>query len=224
MSREVRRRVWLAIAIPFGAAAFVALLLWALSRVLLAVPPVIAPVVALLFAMNVLVGSALAAIARTGRSFAVITGLMVGVVLLSGIAAYAVGEQPVEPHVAEGEHEPGVPSPTGAPTEEPTGEPTTPAPPADLDVVLVAEGLAFDADEIELPAGGEAAIELDNRDAGQTHNLAIYTEQGGETIFTGEPVVGPAKATYLFETPEPGEYFFQCDFHPATMTGTAVVG
>lgn len=221
MSREVRRRVWLAVAIPLGSAGFVALLLWAFSRVLLAVPVAIAPVVALLFAMNVLVGSALAAIARTRRSFAVITGLMVGVVLVSGVAAYAVGEQPVPSHVAHEE-------PTGPPPVspgEPTGETTPPPqPPGDVDVRLVAEGLLFDTDVIELPAGGPAAIEVDNRDAGQTHNLAIYTELGGETIFQGEPVVGPATATYVIEIPEPGEYFFQCDFHPATMTGTAVVG
>jgi len=221
VSREVRRRVWLAVAIPLGAAAFVALLLWAFSRVLLAVPVGIAPVVALLFAMNVLVGSALAAIARTRRSFAVITGLMVGVVLVSGVAAYAVGEQPVPSHVTHEE-------PTGPPPVspgEPTGEPTPPPqPPGDVDVRLVAEGLVFDTDVIELPAGGSAAIELDNRDAGQTHNVGIYTEQGGEAIFNGEPVVGPATATYLIETPEPGEYFFQCDFHPTTMSGTAVVG
>lgn len=221
MSREVRRRVWLAVAIPLGAVAFVALLLWAFSRVLLAVPVAIAPVVALLFAMNVLVGSALAAIARTRRSFAVITGLMVGVVLVSGVAAYAVGEQPVESHITH--EEPSGPPPVSPPSE-PSGEPTGPAPPGDVDVRIVAEGLVFDTDVIELPAGGPAAIELDNRDAGQTHNVAIYTEQGGETIFQGEPVVGPATAAYVIETPEPGEYFFQCDFHPTTMTGTAVVG
>src|ERR671915_1675970 len=86
---------------------------------------------------------------------------------------------------------------------------------------IVAEGLAFDTSELMLPAGREASLTLDNRDAGTPHNVAIYVEEGGEPIFQGEVFNGPAQQTYTFTIPEPGEYYFQCDVHPQ-MNGTVV--
>jgi plastocyanin len=86
---------------------------------------------------------------------------------------------------------------------------------------IVAEGIAFDTNELMLPAGMEASLTLDNRDEAVQHNVAIYTEEGGEPIFQGELITGPAEQAYTFTIPEPGEYYFQCDVHPQ-MNGTVV--
>jgi plastocyanin len=86
---------------------------------------------------------------------------------------------------------------------------------------IVAEGIAFDTNELMLPAGREASLTLDNRDEAVQHNVAIYTEEGGEPIFQGELITGPAEQAYTFTIPEPGEYYFQCDVHPQ-MNGTVV--
>ncbi|MGH2556020.1 MAG: cupredoxin domain-containing protein, partial [Actinomycetota bacterium] len=42
--------------------------------------------------------------------------------------------------------------------------------------------------------------------------------------FQGSLNTGPTTAVYTFRAPpRPGSYFFQCDVHPTTMTGTANV-
>jgi len=62
-------------------------------------------------------------------------------------------------------------------------------------------------------------------DAGVPHNFAVYTDSSSTTpIFKGPIVTGPTTTTYTFTAPStPGSYFFRCDVHPTTMTGTFVV-
>jgi plastocyanin len=222
-----------------GAFLFLALLILAFSRILLAVPETLAPWIALLFAVNILVGCALAATIRGTRGFTFLIAVLLATILGGGIAGAVLGERPIEAHVTE-EHP--------APAE---GEAATPAPgekaPAEEDaqaegkagagkaggvtgkkpaggaVPIVAEGLAFDIPELTLPAGGEAVIAFTNNDTGIPHNVAIYTEPGGDPIFQGEIVTGPTTTEYRFPAPEPGTYYFQCDVHPQ-MSGSAVVG
>lgn len=236
MSREIGRRVWLSIAIPLGAVIFIAVMLWAFSRVLLAVPTDLAPVVALLFAMDILVASALAAILRGRRSFQAVVAVMVVTVLAAGVVGQVVGEEPVHSlvaHEGEPEGEPtGEPTaeptdgptedPTEGPTDEPTDEPTE-EPPGGGAVTLVAQNSLWDQSEISLPAETTATVTLENLDP-LPHNFSIYTEPGGDEIFSGGEGVVDGTIDYEVETPEPGEYFFQCDFHPTTMQGTVVVG
>lgn len=88
---------------------------------------------------------------------------------------------------------------------------------------ITAEGIAFSTNELRLPAGRQVTIHFENKDDGIPHNVAIYTEQGGEAIFQGEVITGPASRDYTFEAPEPGTYYFQCDVHPPQMNGTVVV-
>jgi plastocyanin len=90
-------------------------------------------------------------------------------------------------------------------------------------VAIAAQDIAFDTSELTLPAGGEAAIDFDNRDPGIPHNVAIYTEAGGDALFQGQIITGPATITYRFPAPEAGRYYFQCDVHPQ-MNGTVAVG
>jgi plastocyanin len=88
---------------------------------------------------------------------------------------------------------------------------------------IAAQGLEFDKDCLAAPAGQPFSIEFDNQEA-VLHNVSIYTEEGGDALFTGETVTGPATVTYEPDPiEEPGDLFFQCDVHPTTMTGTFVV-
>jgi plastocyanin len=67
-------------------------------------------------------------------------------------------------------------------------------------------------------------VALDNQDS-VPHNLGIYTSQGGDRLFT-PPTLANAGESVTYEVepiPDPGQFFFQCDLHPTTMTGTFVV-
>jgi plastocyanin len=226
MSREAGRRVLHGIGIPVLAAVFIVAMLWAMSRILLAVPVEIAPVVALLFAANILVASALAVILRGRRAFVTVTMVLLAMFAAGGIAGALAGQRPIPSHVAGGEtpHGDETPPPTGTPTAAPTETPTDGPTETPTDgggaVQVVAEGTAFDTSEISLPPA-PSTITFENRDP-IPHNISIYTEQGGEALFQGELVTGE---TIEYQVPalEPGSYYFQCDVHPE-MNGTVTVG
>ena len=111
-------------------------------------------------------------------------------------------------------------APTGG--EQPT--PVTGA----QEFTIVGENILFDIEEIVAEADGQIAITFDNRDADVPHNWAVYESEeaatSGETPIAGSPIEnGPLTQTIVFDAPEPGTYFFLCDVHPTTMTGTLVV-
>jgi plastocyanin len=222
MSREVRSRVFLGIGIPVAAFVFLVALILAFSRILLAVDPAIAPWIALLFAATILTGCALAATIRGTRGFALLIAVLVLTIVGGGVAGAVLGEYPVHSLVEEE---------AGAPPGEDGSPPPEESPPPPEEggggpsgaVAIAAQGIAFDTSELSLPAGGEAVIEFDNRDPGLPHNVAVYIEAGGEALFQGEIITGPAATTYRFPAPPPGQYYFQCDVHPQ-MNGTVAVG
>ena len=91
-------------------------------------------------------------------------------------------------------------------------------------VSVTAEGMRFDTSQIQLPANTASTITLTNKDAGVTHNIAIYSDSSRATnLFRGQIVSGPATVTYSIPPLAPGTYYFQCDVHP-TMNGTVTVG
>jgi plastocyanin len=119
------------------------------------------------------------------------------------------------------------PQPTAAGGAEPAAE----CQPDGSDVSIVAPPGAvtdgFAEDCLAVPAGEPYTIAFDNQDQGQQHNVNVYTESGGESLllppFEGG-IIGPDSTTYEGEPiDEPGSYFFQCDFHTGSMTGTFVV-
>ena len=94
----------------------------------------------------------------------------------------------------------------------------------DMKADLIAENNTFNKDTFRAYAGYEVTITFENKD-NVTHNFSVYTSKdASQLIFKGEAVDGPGTVTYTFTAPEePGDYYFQCDYHPATMNGTFVV-
>jgi len=232
VSEEPRRRVLLATLIPLGALALMAVYLWSMSRILLASDVNLAPVIALLFALNILVGAAVAAGFPTRRRViaTMVAGVMVPV-LAVGVVGAVAGEREFHSAVAEGPaHEPGeAPAeepgeePGEEPAEEPGEEPAEEPGEAATSHTIVAENIQFDLQTITAPATSEVEVTLDNRDPGVPHNFAVYTdESASQSIFVGEIFPGPDQRTETFTTPEAGDYFFRCDVHP-NMSGTFTV-
>jgi plastocyanin len=89
-------------------------------------------------------------------------------------------------------------------------------------VTVVAQGIQFDTDSIQLIAGTPTPLTFENRDP-DAHNVAIYTDDSlGEQLFAFDPITGPTTQEYEIPPLEAGEYYFQCDVHPP-MNGTVVV-
>jgi plastocyanin len=122
------------------------------------------------------------------------------------------------------------PSPTGV---QPTGQPTGPPPcePSGTTLTIAAPpgaiGTGFDQTCLAAPAGEAFTVEFTNDDS-TVHNWALYADEsasehlGGGT--PGEPIPAGESTTYEVDPiDEPGQFFYRCDFHPTTMTGTFVV-
>jgi plastocyanin len=88
-------------------------------------------------------------------------------------------------------------------------------------VELSAADLAFDTDVIEAPAGEAFTINFTNNDSAP-HNVAIYTEEGGDEIVVGDVIDAGASTEVHVGALDAGEYYFVCDIHP-DMNGTVVI-
>ena len=89
---------------------------------------------------------------------------------------------------------------------------------------VTAQGLAFSTAEIALPPDAPSTIHFENKDAGVSHDIAIYTDSSlGTNLFRGQIITGPASIDYSIPTLKPGTYYFHCDVHP-TMHGSVTVG
>ncbi len=103
----------------------------------------------------------------------------------------------------------------------------TPAPDAQQ-FAIEGLNLKFDIDEIVAEAGRQAIVTFDNLDDSIPHNWALYESEeaadGGAAAIAGSSIEdGPLVQQIVFDTPEPGTYFYKCDVHPTTMTGTFIV-
>lgn len=92
---------------------------------------------------------------------------------------------------------------------------TTTAPPG-----AAADG--FDKTELVVPAGERFTICFENGDTGVQHNFAAYEEQGGDVLGRTGIESAPATQTLELGPLDAGEYWYQCDVHPTTMTGTLI--
>lgn len=204
---EMRLRVPLPLVIPLVSLAVIAAVAIGMSRVLLALPKEGATVVALAVAANILAGCAYYAVRpRLGRASMAELLIVAAYPLVIGIAITQVnfGSEAAETHGGAG--------------DAPAGGATT---------AIVASGVQFDIDTINLAANEDVQLEFQNNDAGTVHNVAIYENEKDaqaqeNAIFDGAEITGPTSTIYEFTAPAAGEYYFHCDVHPG-MNGTVVV-
>ena len=198
------------LAYPLLALVFGGILVWSVSRVLLAVSANAAVAVGTLLSLNILIGAALVAYGGRvrGRPAALpfLVGAGVAVVAAGVVSGFIVGERPVgEQHAAEGGGQEG-----GGGGEA---------------VTLTARASRFVQRNLDFTANSRVTLRLVNEDRSVPHNFVLFRGEDASApqIFRGEIVTGPAEATYSFTAPGAGSYFFFCEVHPQTMTGTARV-
>lgn len=91
-------------------------------------------------------------------------------------------------------------------------------------VSLTADNSRFATTNLSAPAGTPFRLRFANDEA-VPHNVAIYTDSSASrSLFVGPTFVGPATRSHAVPALDPGTYFFRCDVHPTTMTGSLVVG
>jgi plastocyanin len=110
--------------------------------------------------------------------------------------------------------------------DTPQPSPTAPVaatPGARAPIAIAGISNEFDVEEVEVLAGS-VTIRFDNRDGGVIHNIHFFEgdDADGESVAETDLEPGPIEQTLTFDV-EPGEYFYQCDAHPTTMTGTLIV-
>ena len=116
------------------------------------------------------------------------------------------------------------PLPTGATTGGETCEPDGSA--LQITAPSGASASGFDKTCLAVPAGEEFTVEFTNND--QTiHDFAIFTDSSATTRLGGAPsasdlVPAGELTTYRVNALDPGTYYFHCDVHPTTMTGTFI--
>jgi hypothetical protein len=86
---------------------------------------------------------------------------------------------------------------------------------------IIAEGNEFDRDCLAALPDQPFALVLENKDR-FSHNVSIYTERGGDALFTGEYVTGNTAFDYEVPAITAGNYLFVCDIHP-NMQGVFLV-
>ncbi len=88
--------------------------------------------------------------------------------------------------------------------------------------IVAKSSVSFEASKITLPAKSEVAVVFENEEAGVQHNWEMLTEANGEVLAEGRIITGVAEDDIIFETPEPGTYYFQCVVHK-NMNGEVIV-
>jgi plastocyanin len=87
-------------------------------------------------------------------------------------------------------------------------------------IQISAKNLNFEPDSAEIPAGTAFKIDFDNEDSATVHDIDIHlSNPGGEVVFDGATLAGPASATYDVPALAAGTYAFVCSVH-AEMQGT----
>jgi len=90
---------------------------------------------------------------------------------------------------------------------------------------LAADDLRFDPVRLAVPVGTAFEIELDNRERGIPHNVAVYRDAAAsDALARGEVSIGPATTRTTVAALPAGAYVFRCDVHRPGMTGTLDVG
>ena len=205
LSHEVRFKVPLPIVVPIGALVAIALVTFGMSRILLSVPKEVAVIVAIAIGANILIAGAFVAnrpehARGSWAELAIVAAypLVIGIVLANlGLGA---GHAPEE--AEHGGSEAAAAGGGGS--------------------AVSAANVAFDTDTLELEAKTESTIPFANEDSAE-HNISIYEDDSAsKELFKGDVIPGGQEITYEIPALPKGEYYFQCDVHPA-MNGTVTV-
>ena len=240
MRRETLDRAVLPVAIPVAAILGIVFFVFFFSRILLAVEPIFATLIALGLSLNIITACALLAVLPGLRTAVVVAAVAFAAVLLggAGVLAMAVSpearldaghEQPEEgagggggeqPAPGGGGASPQPPPPGGGGQCQPSGTSlSVSAPPG-------ASGSGFDATCLAAPTDKAFTVEFTNEDS-VVHDWSLYRDPSATEHLGGgsaeEPIAGGESTTYEVDALEAGEYFFRCDFHPTTMNGSFVV-
>jgi len=195
--RPNREGLLLPVLIPVGCLVLIGLVLYGFSRILLATSAAAATGVALIVAVAIMTTAGLIASRKRQNNGVLFSmfGIVAGVAMLAGgvaVLAFAPAGGEGEGFVA-----------------------TLAAPPgASVD--------GFSPSQLSVPSGEPVSIEFDNQDPGIQHNVVVFDGQddSAPTLVAGTIITGVAKESVDLEPLTAGSYFFHCEVHPTTMTGT----
>jgi len=196
---RLRDRLLLPFLIPLGALAVIVGAVFGFSRVLLSVRPAAATGVALVVALGALASATWIAARRsvgTAGLAALLTAVAGIAMLVGGIAIAAIGPEEEKREVEA--FALSLSAPPGASSE------------------------GFAQTELSVPAGGPIELAFDNQEQGVQHNVSVWEAEdfSGSGLFIGDVITGPSSITYSIQPLAAGTYYFRCDIHPTTMTGT----
>jgi plastocyanin len=83
-------------------------------------------------------------------------------------------------------------------------------------VSLVAKDIAWNQTQLNLPAGKQVTVTVDNQDTVE-HNFTFKDANADKDADGGQSV------EVSFTAPAAGSYEFHCKYHPGTMKGTVTV-
>jgi plastocyanin len=138
----------------------------------------------------------------------------IGVIVLLTLAACAKDDKSVGQAPSSSEGATGSPTPTESPA-------ATCDEPSETKIQLVAKNVHFNVKCLVVPAGEPMAVAFQNKDF-VNHNFSIYTLEFASE-FTGDITYPEERITYKVPGLEAGQYLFQCDIHPADMSGPLIV-
>lgn len=195
-----RESLLLPIVLPLGTLLAIGLVLFGFSRILLKLSNNAATVVACVTAASVLGVATFVATRKrvSGAALFPMVGMIAGIALLSGgVALVAVGPEkvPVQPQNAA----------------------LTAPPDASTD--------GYAQTELSLKSNTPTTLLFNNQEVGVQHNVVIFQgkDDSGQQMFAGELTTGPQQQPYAVPPLPAGTYFFHCEIHPVTMTGTIAV-
>jgi plastocyanin len=195
-----RERLLWPILIPVVALVVIGIALFLFSRVLLHVTPTAATITALIVAASIL-GVATLVASRpqvSGASLLTMVGGVLGIAMFAGGLALVLGQPPeeIQPVVVQ------LVAPVGAETK------------------------GFQQTELSGPANYPITIAFTNNDTGTQHNVVVTQEKAttpAGAIAAGAPIIGPAQVDVPVPALAQGSYYFFCEFHPASMTGSLTI-
>jgi plastocyanin len=197
---DSRERLLWPIAIPVVALVVIGAALYLFSRILLRVTPTAATITALVVAASILGVAALVASRPhvSGASLVTMVGGVTGIAMFAGGLALILGQpaEEIQPVVVT------LAAPVGASNK------------------------GFEPNELSGPANYPITIAFANDDTGIQHNVVVTQEETTDTagaVTVGTPITGPAEVDVPLSGLAQGSYFFFCEFHPTSMTGSLTV-